>query len=222
MKKTVSIILCAALSLAVLTACGSPAATPTPTPEPVLVPEPTTEATPEPTAEPKPTPTPTPEPTPEPVSDPLVMYKDILDVYAQALTENYGGEELIGSEISLLNMYCYEGNALDNVGYTFLDLDGDGTMELFIGAIGGDEFVANTVFDFYTYQDGHPVLLLDSQERARCYICDDNTLVIDGASSAFNTEYSCYSYANGTLTEIEPVESAYQQLDYTPFSQYGA
>ena len=216
MKKTVSIILCAALSLAVLTACGSPAATPTPTPEPVLVPEPTTEAT------PKPTPTPTPEPTPEPVSDPLVMYKDILDVYAQALTENYGGEELIGSEISLLNMYCYEGNALDNVGYTFLDLDGDGTMELFIGAIGGDEFVANTVFDFYTYQDGHPVLLIDSMERARCYICDDNTIVIDGANSAFNTEYSCYSYANGTLTEIEPVESAYQQLEYTPFSQYVA
>ena len=75
---------------------------------------------------------------------------------------------------------------------------------------------------FYTYQDGHPVLLIDSMERARCYICDDNTLVIDGANSAFNTEYSCYSYANGTLTEIEPVESAYQQLDYTPFSQYGA
>ena len=156
------------------------------------------------------------------MTDPLVMYKDILDVYAQALTNNYGGEELIGSEISLLNMYCYEGNALDNVGYIFLDLDGDGTMELFIGAIGGDEFVANAVFDFYTYQDGHPVLLLDSMERARCYICDDNTLVIDGANSAFNTEYSCYSYANGTLTEIEPVESAYQQLDYTPFSQYGA
>ena len=84
------------------------------------------------------------------MTDPLVMYKDILDVYAQALTNNYGGEELIGSEISLLNMYCYEGNALDNVGYIFLDLDGDGTMELFIGAIGGDEFVANAVFDFYT------------------------------------------------------------------------
>ncbi len=66
-------------------------------------------------------------------------------MYAQALTNNYGGEELIGSEISLLNMYCYEGNALDNVGYIFLDLDGDGTMELFIGAIGGDEFVANAV-----------------------------------------------------------------------------
>ena len=210
MKKTVSIILCAALALAALTACGSTAA-PTPTAEPVQTAEPTPEATPEPTAEP--TPTPTAEPTPEPVTDPLVMYKD---VYAQALTNNYGGEELIGSEISLLNMYCYEGNALDNVGYIFLDLDGDGTMELFIGAIGGDEFVANAVFDFYTYQDGHPVLLIDSMERARCYICDDNTLVIDGANSAFNTEYSCYSYANGTLTEIEPVESAYQQLDYTP------
>ena len=220
MKKTVSIILCAALSLAVLTACGSAAATPTP--EPVLVPEPTAEATPEPTAEPKPTPTPTPEPTPEPVSDPLVMYKDILDVYVQALTNNSGGEELIGSEISLLNMYCYEGNALDNVGYTFLDLDGDGTMELFIGAIGGDEFVANAVFDFYTFQDGHPVLLLDSQERARCYICDDNTLMVDGANSASDAGYTYYSYADGELSETEPVESAYQQLDYTPFSQYGA
>lgn len=219
MKKTVSIILCAALSLAVLTACGSPAASvPTPTPEPVQTAAPTPEATPEPTVEPTPEPT----PTPAPVTDPLVMYKDILDVYAQALTNNYGGEELIGIEISLLNMYCYEGNALDNVGYIFLDLDGDGTMELFIGAIGGDEFVANTIFDFYTYQDGHPVLLLDSMERARCYICDDNTLVVDGASSASDTEHSCYSYANGVLTEVEPVESAYQQLDYTPFSQYGA
>lgn len=219
MKKTVSIILCAALALAALTACESPAA-PVPTAEPVQTAAPTPEATPEPTAEP--TPTPTPEPTAEPVTDPLVMYRDILDVYVQALTNNYGGEELIGSEISLLNMYCYEGSALDNVGYTFLDLDGDGTMELFIGAIRGDEFVANTVFDFYTYQDGHPVLLIDSMERARCYICDDNTLVIDGANSAFDTEYSCYSYANGELTEIEPVESAYQQLEYTPFSQYGA
>lgn len=217
MKKTVSIILCAALSLAVLTACGSPAS-PAPTAEPVQTAEPTPEPTPEPTAEP----TSTPEPTPESVTDPLVMYKDILDVYAQALANNYGGEELIGSEISLLNMYCYEGNALDNVGYVFLDLDGDGTLELFIGAIGGDEFVANTVFDFYTYQDGHPVLLLDSMERARCYICDDNTLVVDGASSAFDAEHSCYSYANGTLTEIAPTDAAYQQLDYTPFSQYGA
>ena len=217
MKKTISIILCTVLALAVLTACGSPAS-PAPTAEPVQTAAPTPEATPEPTAEP----TQTPEPTAEPVTDPLVMYKDILDVYAQALTNNYGGEELIGSEISLLNMYCYEGNALDNVGYTFLDLDGDGTPELFIGAIGGDEFVANAVFDFYTYQNGHPVLLIDSMERARCYICEDNTLVVDGANSAFDTEYSCYSYANGELTEIEPVESAYQQLDYTPFSQYGA
>ena len=217
MKKTVSIILCAALSLAVLTACGT-AALPAPTAEPVQTAAPTPEATPEPTAEPTPEPT----PTPVAVTDPLVMYKDILDLYAQALTDNYGGEQLIGSEISLLNMYCYEGNALDNVGYTFLDLDGDGTMELFIGAIGGDEFVANTVFDFYTYQDGHPVLLLDSMERARCYICDGNTLVVDGASSAFDTEHSCYSYANGALTEIAPTDAAYQQLDYTPFSQYGA
>ena len=213
MKKLISIILCTVLALAVLTACGSTAA-PVPTAEPVQTAATTPEATPEPT--------PTPEATAEPVTDPLVMYKDILDVYAQALTNNYGGEELIGSEISLLNMYCYEGNALDNVGYTFLDLDGDGTPELFIGAIGGDEFVANTVFDFYTYQDGHPVLLLDSMERARCYICDDNTLVVDGASSAFDTEHSCYSYANGALTEIEPTDAAYQQLDYTPFSQYGA
>ena len=221
MKKTVTIMLCAVLSLASLTACESPAS-PVTTAEPAQTAEPTPEATPEPTAEPTPTPTPTPEPTPEPVTDPLLMYKDILDVYVQALTNNSGGEDLIGSEISLLNMYCYEGNALDNVGYIFLDLDGDGTMELFIGAIGGDEFVANAVFDFYTYQDGHPVLLIDSMERARCYICDDNTLVIDWANSSSDTGYTYYSYAAGELTEIEPVESAYQQLDYTPFSEYGA
>ena len=70
MKKHISIILCAALALAALTACGSTAA-PTPTAEPVQTAEPTPEATPEPTAEP--TPTPTPEPTPESVTDQLVQ-----------------------------------------------------------------------------------------------------------------------------------------------------
>ena len=68
MKKTVSIILCAALALAVLTACGSPAS-PAPTAEPVQTAEPTPEPTPEPTAESAPTP----EPTPESVTDPLVQ-----------------------------------------------------------------------------------------------------------------------------------------------------
>ena len=62
MKKLISIILCAALALAALTACGSTAA-PTPTAEPVQTAEPTPEATPEPTAEPTPTPTPTPSVT---------------------------------------------------------------------------------------------------------------------------------------------------------------
>ena len=123
MKKLISVILCAALSLAVLTACGSTAA-PAPTAEPVQTAEPTAEPTPEPAAEP------TPEPVPEPISDPLVMYKDVLDVYAQALTDNCGGAELIEKGISLLNMYCYDGNALDNVGYTFLDLDNDGTDDV--------------------------------------------------------------------------------------------
>lgn len=68
MKKLISIILCAALALAALTACGSTAA-PTPTAEPVQTAAPTPEATPEPTAEPAPTP----EPTPESVTDPLVQ-----------------------------------------------------------------------------------------------------------------------------------------------------
>lgn len=60
MKKLISIILCAALAHAALTACGSTAA-PTPTAEPVQTAEPTPEPTPEPTAEPAPTPEPTPE-----------------------------------------------------------------------------------------------------------------------------------------------------------------
>ena len=68
MKKLISIILCAALALAALTACGSTAA-PTPTAEPVQTAAPTLEPTPEPTAEPAPTP----EPTPESVTDPLVQ-----------------------------------------------------------------------------------------------------------------------------------------------------
>ncbi len=45
---------------------------------------------------------------------------------------------------------------MDKIGYAFLDLDGDGIEELLIGAIGGDDFIRQQVFELYCMEGGVP------------------------------------------------------------------
>lgn len=214
MKKLFSVLLILALCLTAFTACGgkaepSPAPTAAPTAEPAA--QPTAEPTVEPTAEPTAAPS---------EADPIAAYADVFSTYTTLLTEGWGGEELMAHDLPLLIMYCVGDAPFDNIGYLLLDVDGDGTQELMTGTLASDEFYAPIVFEMYTLNpEGSVVRVFSSQERARYYLCDDNSFLFEGANSAADSVRCFYSYAAGTLTEIPDAGAQPQTLSYTPFSQ---
>ena len=214
MKKCFSVLLILALCLTALSACGGKAE-PSPTPIPVPTAEPTVEPTVEPTAEP------TAEPTTAPTdADTIADYAAVFGTYNQLLAEGWGGEELMAHDLPLLIMYCVGEAPFDNMGYLLLDVDSDGTRELLIGTTMDDPFYAPIVFEMYTLSpEGSPVRVFTSQERARYYLCEDNSFLFEGANSAADSVSCSYSYAAGTLTEIPSTGALPQTLSYIPFSQ---
>ena len=215
MKKLFSVLLILALCLTAFTACGGKAE---PSPAPTAA-APTAEPAAQPTAEP--TVEPTAEPTAAPSeADPIAAYADVFSTYTTLLTEGWGGEELMAHDLPLLIMYCVGDAPFDNIGYLLLDVDGDGTQELLTGTLASDEFYAPIVFEMYTLNpEGSVVRVFSSQERARYYLCEDNTFLFEGANSAADSVRCFYSYAAGTLTEIPDAGAQPQTLSYTPFSQ---
>ena len=209
MKKSCAII-AAILSLCMLCACGAgqPAAadTPAPTQAPANTSEP---------AAPSPEVTEAPEASPEVTAAPEVdynaAYASVLTAYRDALAANAGEGDLMGAGLSVL---C--------VGYCFADLDGDGTSELLIGQISGDEFTDKVIFDAYTLVDGAPVQLFQSRERARYYLYGDNTVALEGSSGADSSDSELYSVSGGVLTAISgtPDSANYVRPEFTAFSNY--
>ena len=65
--------------------------------------------------------------------------------------------------------YYYDGNALDNVGFAYMDLDGDEVQELIIGAILNAERDP-LVFEIWTLKNDEPVMLAQSGSRNRYYL----------------------------------------------------
>ena len=153
----------AALVAAMLTGCGT-AVPPTPTPPAPA----TTAATTAPTEAPAETipettaPLETEEPnvTEEATPSDLVnaAYAQQIGRYYTALTECWEESRYFDSEMSSLPYYYNEGEPLDNVGFSYQDLDNDGSAELIIGAIANAE-LDPVVFEIWTLVEGAPVML---------------------------------------------------------------
>ena len=205
MKKLFSILLILTLCLTAFTACGGKAE-----PDPVPTAAPTAVPTAEPAA----------EPSAPSEADPIAAYADVFATYTTLLSEGWGGEELMAHDLPLPIMYCVGDAPFDNIGYLLLDVDGDGTQELLPGTLISDEFYAPIVFEMYTLTpEGSVVRVFSSQERARYYLCEDNSFLFEGANSAADSVSCSYSYAAGTLTEIPGTGAPPQTLSYIPFSQ---
>lgn len=191
--------------LTAFTACGGKAE-----PDPVPTAAPTAVPTAEPAA----------EPSAPSEADPIAAYADVFATYTTLLSEGWGGEELMAHDLPLPIMYCVGDAPFDNIGYLLLDVDGDGTQELLTGTLISDEFYAPIVFEMYTLTpEGSVVRVFSSQERARYYLCEDNSFLFEGANSAADSVSCSYSYAAGTLTEIPGTGALPQTLSYIPFSQ---
>lgn len=74
-------------------------------------------------------------------------YKDVLDEHYQAFKEKWGAEKLINKGLSSLFTYCYKGNPLENIEYSFQDVNNDGYRELFLQTGSG---ATQSMWNYYT------------------------------------------------------------------------
>ena len=98
-----------------------------------------------------------------------VVYAQQIERYDTALSQKWEENQYFENEMSALAAYYYEGNALDNVGFSFMDLDADGIWELIIGAIQNSE-KDPLVFEIWTLKNDEPVMMAQSGSRNRYYL----------------------------------------------------
>ncbi len=126
------------------------------------------------------------------LSDAEGDYQEILEKYRTALKEGWDEEKLIQNGLSYMLRYSKEPKYRDNVGYMILDINGDGTGELFIGKQPEGKY-QETIYQIYTLKNGKPVLVTEGGERDGYYLCVDNsTIYREGSGSAFDGFFFSY------------------------------
>lgn len=184
MKKILLTAAAVLLTLCIFCACGNPQNAPAATGDSAALTEPT--AAPVVDTEPEVTENNTPADSVD------TAYAQQIERYYTAVSEQWNEGAYFENEMSALASYYYEGNALDNVGYALMDLNGDESDELVIGAIlGADK--DPIVFEIWTLKDGEPVMLAQSGSRNRYYLqyAEDDAMW----SVAYEAENGAANYA---------------------------
>ena len=116
-----------------------------------------------------------------------IAYPQQIRRYHTALSEKWDEGMYFENNLSALPAYYYEGDPLENVGFGFVDLDNDGSLELIIGAILNAE-LDPAVFEIWTLVDGNPVMLAQGGSRNRYVLQyaqeDQMWYVVNEASSS--------------------------------------
>ena len=123
------------------------------------------------------------------------QYNEIVQKYYEGASAGWNISQFQENNLCYLAGYYSDINKL---GYCLLDVDSDGTDELFIGTT-EDEGYEGMFFDMYTLTDGKAELVTTSGERDRYYLCEDNTIANEGSSSAFLSVNYYYDYKSGKL-----------------------
>lgn len=132
------------------------------------------------------------------------LYKDVLDTCYSALMAHWSRDTLQSNNLSYLYAYL-TGDSASEIGYTFIDIDGNGVQELLIGAVDTDDFYDGMIYDLYTLSNGNTVHILSSGERDRYYLCTDGSIMNEGSSGAATSLVGFYSLKGSALSLHEIV-----------------
>ena len=133
---------------------------------------------------------------------------------------------------------CWREN-VSEMGYTCIDVDGNGVSELLIGEVESEGAYVGMFYDMYTIVDNKAVQIVSSAERDRYYLCKDYQIANEGSSSAAESSNSYYSlkdgktlelkeavifdgYYSGTYDETNPwfySTTGFEKSDYNPISE---
>ena len=98
-----------------------------------------------------------------------VVYAQQIERYYTAISQQWDETACFDHELSPLVTSYYDGKPLDNVGFTFMDLDGAGIWELIIGAIRNAE-QDPLVFEIWALKNDEPGMLVQSGSHNRYYL----------------------------------------------------
>ena len=137
------------------------------------------------------------------------VYARQIERYYTPLWELWDAGKYLDNGLSLLPSYYCTGNPLDNVGYGLVDLDGDGSLELVIGAILNAE-KDPSVFEIWTLVDGEPVMLAQGGSRNRYvlqYVEEDRMwyVVNEGSNGAANSATYYLMLNEGKLDVVQGI-----------------
>lgn len=134
----------------------------------------------------------------------LAAYKSILD---QLYADVTGSADSI--ELSEDTTYIYElkqhGTGTENdLGFSFMDMDGDGTDELLIVPLGQDADSSQVILMYGMAADGTPKRIFSSENRNTYYLCENNVIMNFGDSGVFISTHYFEKYdPSGQLQIIE-------------------
>lgn len=95
--------------------------------------------------------------------------------------------------------------SLSVVGYTFMDITGDGFSELLVGAVCDNEvswYDKPDLFAVYTIAHDMPWLLIEGWARSSYYLLDDGTFLYDGSGGASYSIIGNYRMSQGGTSLI--------------------
>ncbi len=137
-------------------------------------------------------------------------YDEIIENYRTMIREKWDASQIFDTEYSPVLGYLSESaDAQDAVGYTMMDVNGDGVDELLIGETDTELAANRLIFDAYTMKDGQPVQLFVSHERNRYYLSEDESGAIlvanEAANGAANSAWYYYVVSGDELQIVQGV-----------------
>lgn len=162
---------------------------------------------------------------PEVTETPTVeeAYAVVIGVYYTAIEQQWDSAALMENDLNYMIEGCYGENPLENIGYAITDIDSDGTPELLIGALAGDDFYGSMIFALYTLDhNGIHQLVFDSSERNRYYYAGENRFANVGAGAFGESFETTVKFEDGEVIDMtyttDPAN--YVQMELTPFSEW--
>lgn len=148
--------------------------------------------------------------------DYLEIYSGIIDSFYRYIESDVtfnsdAPEGSNGIQEAAAYMDIYE--ALENLGYSLIDINDDDVPELILGNVYGEhEMYGSELLAVYTIADKAPELVFEGWSRSSYYLCYDNTIYHSGSGGAAYNCTALYTLPKGK-SELETIDYCFSDVD---------
>jgi hypothetical protein len=129
-------------------------------------------------------------------------YDAVLTALGTAIVASERGEPATLNSLLFSPLYDSEPDK-NNIGYAFVDLDGNGTQELILG--GREQFSRPTIYNLYAIYNGRIVNVLSGSDAVQHTLSTGNEILMDTKNEAGQTVFAVFSYYNSSIRLKEAV-----------------